>query len=81
MRLRTGPAAPARALHTLNLNGHLTLSPGRECTVKGLGRCRYSGHVNADGSIDVYEATAGACRSVMPQRVTTVHRTRKLRLR
>lgn len=77
MRLRTGPPAPPRTLHTLDLNGHLSLTPGREVTVRGIGRCRYTGHLNPDGSIDVYGRQG--CRSVMPERVTTVHRTIKLR--
>lgn len=77
MRLRTGPPAPPRELHTLNLDGLLLLTPDREVTVKGLGRCRYTGHVNPDGSLNVY--TRRGCRSVMPERVTTVHRTIKLR--
>lgn len=77
-QLVTGPPAPARERHTLRLDGRLVLEPGREVTVTRLGRCSYTGYVNTDGSVDVYD-NRGRCRSVMPDRVTKVHRTLKLR--
>lgn len=76
--LVTGPPAPPRERHTLRLDGRLVLEPGREVTVTRIGRCSFTGEVNADGSLNVYDA-AHRCRSVMPERVTKVHRTIKLR--
>ena len=59
------------------------LAPGTELTVRGLGRCRFSGAVLSDDNavlwLDVYEPRCGAARSVTPDRVARVHRTRKLR--
>jgi hypothetical protein len=74
----TAPAIAAPAPIVLRLEGRLVLEPGREVTVRGIGRCAYHGRTNADGSLDVFDA-AGRCRSVMPERVTKVHRTTKLR--
>lgn len=71
------PAPQAPEPVTLDLDGRLTLTPGREVTVRGLGRCTYHGRTNPDGSLDVW--TARGCRSVMPDRVTKVHRTIKLK--
>lgn len=59
------------------------MTPGVEVNVQGIGRCRYGDHhLNPDGSVawvTVYERRNGGARSVTPDRVTAVHRTRRLR--
>lgn len=72
----TTPTPPADTGTVVHVDGHHPLRPGDEVTIRGLGRARYLGHVNPDGSIDVHRR---GCRSVMPDRVTTVHRKDKLR--
>lgn len=62
---------------TIRVEGRLPLRPDDEVTISGIGRCRYSGKTNSDGSIDVFHK--GKVRSVMPNRITTVHRKDKLR--
>lgn len=67
----------------LVLPGLLRLVAERECTIKGLGRCRYkSAMLNEDGTVawvNVIEAKRLASRSVTPDRITKVHSTIKMR--
>lgn len=67
----------------VTLPGLLALAPGRECTVEGLGRCRYhSAVLDPDGTVawlTVIDAKRRSFRTATPERVTTVHRTVKMR--
>lgn len=70
-------------IEPLNLPGLLRLVADRECTVRGLGRCRYKdAMLNADGTVawvNIIEGRAGAWRTVIPERITKVHTTIKMR--
>jgi hypothetical protein len=71
-----GTPGPPPILQTIRLEGRLPLRPGDEVTIADLGRARYGGKVNSDGSIDVFRR---GWRSVMPDRIRTVHRKPKIR--
>lgn len=71
------------AAAVVKLEGHFPLRPGDEVTVAGLGRCRYRGEVKYDDAgavawLNVYDKNK-ACRSILPAKITTVHRKEKLR--
>lgn len=73
----SAPAPDVEEGVTIRTPGNFPLRPGDEVTIKRLGRCRYQGHVNADGSIDVFYK--GRYRSVSIDRVDTVHRKAKIK--
>lgn len=74
---------PKERPEVLNLPGLLRLVPERECTVRGIGRCRYkTARLADDGTpewVTVIDPKTGASRSVVAERITKVHSTVKLR--
>ena len=77
------PIASREEAVDLHLPGLLVLTPGRECTIRGLGRCRYlTAALDADGApewLTVIDAKRRSFRAATPDRVTKVHRTVKMR--
>jgi hypothetical protein len=73
------PPSPVEG-QVVRIEGRAPLTPGGEVTVKGIGRCTFTGVVNSDGSIEVLDGKRKAFRSAPLSRVQTVHtRTEKLR--
>lgn len=72
----TGTPGPADVLQTVTIPGKAPLHPGTEVTVRGLGRARYTGRVNRDGSLEVFRR---GFRAATLDRVVQVHRKAKMR--
>lgn len=67
----------------LRLDGHVPLRPGRELTIRGLGRCRFgSARLDESGAVlwvDVFDRRNGGQHSVTVDRISAVHVKAKLR--
>lgn len=63
----------------LHIPGRSTIERGTEVTVAGIGRCVFSRHV-VKGEAEWIDVTTarGFSRTVRPDRITRVHRTRRI---